>query len=107
MNNDYTILFETKIFQIARRDICAGLRGAIVRVEKRRDGSVAVRFRERYLSVEQCIQRPKIPVVKVAKPKRPVSTVGRKEWCRGFDLKKAPKIWQATEGFVASVQESQ
>jgi hypothetical protein len=41
VNNDYTILFETKIYQIARKDICAGLRGAVVRVEKRRDGSVA------------------------------------------------------------------
>jgi len=62
VNNDYTILFETKIFQIARKDICAGLRGAVVRVEKRRDGSVAVRFRERHLSVEQCAQRTKVPV---------------------------------------------
>jgi transposase len=98
VNNDYTILFETKIYQIARKDICAGLRGAVVRVEKRRDGSVAVRFRERYLSVEQCAQRSKVPVVKAAKPKRPTSTVGRKQWCRNFDLKKAPKIWQAVEG---------
>ena len=44
MNNDYTIQFETKIYQIARQDICTGLRGADVRVEQRRDGSVAVRF---------------------------------------------------------------
>ena len=33
------------------QDVCTGLRGAVVRVEKRRDGSVAVRFRGRYLSV--------------------------------------------------------
>jgi len=107
VNNDYTILFETKIFQIARKDICAGLRGAVIRVEKRRDGSVAVRFRERYLSVEQCAQRPEMPVVKVAKPKRPAGPAGRKEWCRDFDLKKSPKIWQATEGSVTRTQESQ
>ena len=107
VNNDYTILFETKIFQIARKDICAGLRGAVIRVEKRRDGSVAVRFRERYLSVEQCAQRPEMPVVKVARPKRPAGPAGRKEWCRDFDLKKSPKIWQATEGSVTRTQESQ
>ncbi len=107
VNNDYTILFETKIFQIARKDICAGLRGAVVRVEKRRDGSVAVRFRERYLGVEQCAQRPEVPVVKAAKTKRSPGPAGRKEWGRGFDLKKAPKIWQATEGSGARVQESQ
>jgi hypothetical protein len=51
VNNDCTILFETKIYQIARKDICAGLRGAVVRVEKRRDGLAAVHFRERYLTV--------------------------------------------------------
>ena len=106
VNNDYTILFETKIFQLARKDICAGLRGATVRVEKRRDGSVAVCFRERYLSVEQCAQRPEKPVVKAAKPKRPASTVRRKEWFRNFDLKKAPKIWQTTAGSVTRTRES-
>jgi transposase len=106
VNNDYTILFETKIFQIARKDICAGLRGAVVRVEKRRDGSVAVRFRERYLSVEQCAQRPKVPVAKAAKPKRSASPAGRKEWCRNFDLKKSPKIWQTVEGSAGRTQES-
>ena len=107
VNNDYTILFETKIFQIARKDICAGLRGAVVRVEKRRDGSVAVRFRDRYLSVEQCAQRTKVPVAKTAKAKRSASPVGHKEWCRNFDLKKAPKIWQATAGSVSRTEESQ
>ena len=51
VNNDYTIQLDTKIYQIARQDICTGLRGAVVRVEKRRDGSVAVRFRDRYLRI--------------------------------------------------------
>jgi len=47
VNNDYTIQFEGKIYQIARKDIRPGLRCATVRVEKRRDGSIAVRFRDR------------------------------------------------------------
>src|SRR5580700_1722218 len=41
VNNDYTIQLCGKIYQIARQDIRTGLRGAVVRVEKRRDGSVA------------------------------------------------------------------
>jgi DNA-binding Lrp family transcriptional regulator len=106
VNNDYTILFETKIYLIARKDVCAGLRGAVVRVEKRRDGSVAMRFRDRYLSVEQCAQRPKVSVAKAAKPTRSAGPVGRKQWCRNFDLKKAPKIWQVAEGSVSRTQES-
>ena len=98
VNNDYTILLDAKIYQIARKDICAGLRGAVVRVERRRDGTVAVRFRERYLGVEQCAQRPLPVVVKPAKPNRQTRPGQGKEWSRNFDLKKAPKIWQAAAG---------
>ena len=35
------------LYQIQRASICTGLRGAGVRVERRLDGSVAARFRER------------------------------------------------------------
>src|SRR5213075_1889902 len=31
VNNDYTIQLDTKIYQIARKDICTGLRGAYIR----------------------------------------------------------------------------
>jgi hypothetical protein len=75
-------------------------------VEKRRDGSVAVRLGERYLSVEQCAQRPEATVMKSAGPKPQAKPVRRTEWCRNFDLKKAPKIWQAVEGSGAKARES-
>jgi hypothetical protein len=58
VNNDYTIHLDGKIYQIARASICTGLRGAVVRVEKRRDDSVAARFRDRYLNITQCAERP-------------------------------------------------
>jgi hypothetical protein len=106
VNNDYTILLESKIYQIARKDICAGLRGAAVRVEKRRDGTVAARFGERYLSIEQCAQRPLRVVLKPAKPKRQIRPGQGKEWSRNFDLKKAPKIWQAAKASPGKTQES-
>ena len=44
VNNDYTFPLDAQIYQIARQDVCTGLRGAFVRVEKRRDGSVAHDF---------------------------------------------------------------
>jgi hypothetical protein len=106
VNNDYTIQFDTKIYQIARKDICAGLRGAAVRVEKRRDGSVAVRFRDRYLSIAQCAQRPEVTAAKPAKTKPKARPVKRNEWSRNFDLKKAPKIWQAVQSSGARSEES-
>ena len=36
----------------------------------------------------------RLSVAKAAKPTRSAGPVGRKQWCRNFDLKKAPKIWQ-------------
>jgi transposase len=98
VNNDYTIQLDTKIFQIARRDIRTGLRGAVVRVEKRRNGSVATRFRDRYLGVSICDQRPQLPPSKLLRKARPQPNSGQaSEWGKNFDLKKSPKIWQALE----------
>ena len=66
VDNDYTIQQDRKYYQIERGSITAGLRGGTVRVQQRLDGTVAIRFRERYLKVSEC-QRP----AKVApQPKR-------------------------------------
>jgi hypothetical protein len=59
VNNDYTVQFEAKVYQIARQDVCPGLRDAVVRVEKRRDGSIAVRFRDQYLGISRVPNDPK------------------------------------------------
>ena len=106
VHNDYTIHFEAKVYQIARQDIGAGLRGTMVRVEKRRDGSVAVRFRERYLAVSICEQRPKLEPPKPAQPRRSAKPAKRSEWNQNFNLKKAPKIWQAAQSSGAKLEES-
>ena len=73
VNHDYTIQWETKIYQMARQDIGAGLGGAVVRVEKRRDATVAVRFGDRGGGVSVCPQRPPItPAQPAGKPRSPV-----------------------------------
>ena len=103
VNDDYTIQLDTKLYRIARQSIRTGLRGATVRVEKRRDGSVAVRFRDRYLRVSICEQRPKLAVSKALGKARPsLKPRQAREWCKNFDLKKSPKIWQASEGSGAN-----
>ena len=71
VNNDYSIHLDSKIYQIARQDIRSGLRGAVVRVEKRRDGCVAVRFRDRYVGVSICEQRPMLALPKPLGRARP------------------------------------
>jgi hypothetical protein len=103
VNNDYTLQLDRRIYQIARQNIRTGLRGAVVRVEKRRDGSVAVRFGDRYLGVSVCEQRPKVSTPKPPSPARRTLKPRRtSEWCKTFDLKKSPKIWQASEGSGAN-----
>ena len=54
VTNDYTIRCDAKLYQIARQSVRAGLRGANVRIEKRLDGSLHVRFQQHYLAVSQC-----------------------------------------------------
>ena len=95
VNNDYTFPLDAKTYRIARQDVCAGLPGAYIRVEQRRDGSVAARFGERYLRVERCAQRPQATPLKPAKTKSASKPAKRSAWLDNFDLKKGPKIWQA------------
>lgn len=67
VNNDYTVQLDGKFYQIPREAICPGLRGSVVRLERRLDGGLALRFRERYLPVKPCgVVRP--PAPPVAKP---------------------------------------
>jgi hypothetical protein len=98
VGNDYTLRFEGGVYQVERKDICAGLRGADVRMEKRLDGSLAVRFRDRYLSVSVCALRPKQAQTKpAARPRVASKPRKRSDWNQNFDLKKAPKVWQAAD----------
>ena len=98
VRNDYTLRWDGKFYQIERQAVVSGLRGANVRVEKRLNGSLAVRYGERYLPVKECAvaDQPKVPPpAKTAKAHR---TGGQgSNWKKNFDLQKAPKIWQASQ----------
>ena len=96
VRNDYTIKWDGKLYQIERQAVTTGLRGASVRVEKRLDGSLAVRHGERYMPVEECglAEKPSPP----SKPKSTRRTQRRgSDWNKNFDLKKGPKVWQAAQ----------
>jgi transposase len=69
--HDYTIRFGNRLYQIQRADIRAGLRGGTVRVEKRLDGTLAVRFQNRYLTVTECAPQPKVVTLSKPAPPRP------------------------------------
>ena len=95
--NDYTFQFDGQLYQIARTDIRAGLRGSPVRVEARLDGSLAVRFRDRYLSVLPCPRQPQ-PAAKLRTRVSPPSP-RRQPRPRPvpIDLRHSLPIWQAAE----------
>ena len=105
VNADYTFPLGAKIYRIVRQDICAGLRGAYIRVEQRRDGSVAACFGERYLRVERCEQRPKVTPPQPAQTTTPRKPDRRSAWNQNFDLKKGPKVWLAAQGSGARREE--
>jgi transposase len=96
VRNDYTIPLDGDLYQIEREAVVSGLRKANVRVEQRLDGSIAVRFGERYLPVSRCTAaaKTKAPAAKPATPRRPPNRPRGSEWNKNFDLKKGPKIWQ-------------
>jgi transposase InsO family protein len=97
VRNDYTIRYSGQVHQIERASIVAGLRGADVRVEKRLDGSMAVRHQDHYLRLTKCAQAP---VAAKAKPK-PQATPKRarssSKWDKNFNLKKSMPLWKAAQ----------
>ena len=97
VNADYTFSLDAKTYRILRQYICTGLRGAYIRVEQRRDGTVAACFKERYLRAERCEQQPKVAPPKPAVKKTPHRPAQSSTWDQNFDLKHGPKVWQAAQ----------
>jgi transposase len=95
VRDDYTFRWDGKLYQIERAAVTTGLRRTNVRVELRLDGSLAARYGERYLPIEECAvaDKPKKPLVKSPR-KRAVRRRGS-DWNKDFDLRKGPKVWQA------------
>ena len=96
VKNDYTIQFAGKIYGIERADIGTGLRGAAVRVEQRRDGTVAIRFRDKYLRCQICARARPAVAARVASARKKGSPAGgQKAWMKDFMKKPGPSLGQA------------
>jgi len=99
VDNDYTLQVDGQFRRIERSSICAGLRGATVRIERRLDGSLAVRFRDHYLEHTACEVRakreatPKPVSPRTSQPRKP-SAAMRESMDRLFD-KPGPPVWKA------------
>ena len=97
--NDYTLRYAGQLYQIGRAEVRPGLRGGVVRVEKRLDGSIWVRFRDRYLSVAPCAASAKSQ--DAGRPPRKGSHPNTGKWSRlwmkRFDLQASPTVWQIVQ----------
>ena len=99
-NTNYTFRMDGAVYRIKRKGIVPGLRGATVRVEKRLNGTRAVRYQERDLPFELC--EPGLenePVEPKPKPRKATRKAGKagSDWNKNFDLKNAPPIWKAAQ----------
>lgn len=99
---DYTIQIDRRRYQIERTSVCSGLRSAQVRVEKRLDGSLAVRFGDRYLPVMLCAEAPKQATAARSKQtpasrRKTPKPAGNNGWMNGFWEKRGPKLSKAIE----------
>jgi len=99
VKNDYTIQYDGKVYAIERTDVCTGLRGAVVRVEQRRDGSLAIRFRDKYLRYRSCerpqrVGPPSIPKTTAGSRKGP-NAGGKSAWMKGFMKRPGPSLDKA------------
>jgi hypothetical protein len=54
--DDHTVSWDGNRWGVAREEVCAGLRGAQVQIERRMDGSHWLRFRDHYLRLRHCPQ---------------------------------------------------
>jgi hypothetical protein len=68
--SDYTIRYQGRMYQIARDQVRPGLRGGLVRLEARLDGSLQARFHEKYLTIQECQTQPKASQSTTSRPAR-------------------------------------
>jgi len=93
VDNGYAIRFDNQRYQIDRRDIGVGLRGAKVKVELRLDGSLAVRFKRHYLRVQLAPEAEK--AAPAIQRRTPPPKPRKRTWMSTFFLKRAPNLRQA------------
>jgi transposase len=100
VKGSYTVGIDGKRYVIDKGSICAGLRGGTVRVERRLDGTIAIRFKDRYLGFKLCTEPVKTAAA--AKPKAAKDSSGKRApaprksaWMDGFWDKPAPSLREA------------
>jgi hypothetical protein len=101
VKNGYVIQYGAEFYRVRREDVRTGLRGAVVRVEQRRDGTIAVRFGEQYVRVDKCAApQPAFPKPKAdpgaQRTRTGPNAGGKSRWMENFQLNhRGPSLDQA------------
>lgn len=97
--NNYTVRYSGKLYQIDRQDVCVGLRTARVHVEERLDGTIAVRFQDKYLRVRLCAEPGCEPPSAVSKEVSPPPSTGqaklKSDWMKNFSVRSGLSLRRA------------
>ena len=96
IGNDNTFSFAGRRYQIARKQVQAGIRHQKLRAELRLNGGLKARYLGTYLDIAEC----GVPIVatqpKVGKPVRKDHNAGGKSsWMNGFFDRPSPPLWQS------------
>ncbi len=94
INNDFTIRYENKWFQLAEKQPCLVLRKDRVLIEQRLNGQIFISLRNRYLNYIELPSRPekvKMKVVALAGIKQTWKPPANHPWRKTFLVKKARK----------------
>lgn len=96
VKGNYTVAVDGQHYVIAKGSIRTGLRGAPVRVERRLDGTLAMRFENRYLEFDLC--KEPVKTAAATKPKAAKHTAAPRQkstWMDGFFDKPSPSLRNA------------
>jgi hypothetical protein len=85
IDNDYTISFAGRRYQIAREDVRAGMKRQNLRVELRLDGTLKARYEGRYVEIAECGSKsPAPPAGPKQRSRKDYNAGGKSRWMEGF-----------------------
>lgn len=100
VNNDYTVAWQGRFWQIPKEALRPGLRRSAIRVEARLDGTVQARIGSRFVILHVCERPDQAVQTTKRRAKRYVPRPGESRWMNGFSVK-SERAWQAGDAAVA------
>jgi Winged helix-turn helix len=96
VSNDYTFSFAGRRYQIARKDVKAGMGGKSLRIELHLSGALRARFEGVYAEVSECgAKAPAAPKAAGKPDRKDHNRGGKSDWMDGFFERPGPELWQA------------